>query len=118
MSDAPIFCHHREGRRHLFGIPDRTVGVKLPVDRRGGVRSIKEDGFPVPGRSLLDHIALIQDLEEDPGCRVVMETSAQDPRRGSAAMRDGNERLFDMLEATKRLSGMRSGAGKRFCRSG
>lgn len=27
-----------------------------------------------PGRSLLDHIALIQDLEEDLGCRVDVVT--------------------------------------------
>ncbi|MGC9434969.1 MAG: hypothetical protein ACP5C4_02610 [Methanomicrobiales archaeon] len=66
MHRFPLIIEKADGTCSAYP-QDRTVGVKLPVDRRGGVRSIKGDGFPVPGMSLPDHVALIQDLEEDPG---------------------------------------------------
>ena len=64
-----------------------------------------------PGRSLLDHIALIQDLEEALGCKVdaVTEKALKERYKKwvldeTIALGGGeNERLLDILEAIERI---------------
>jgi len=73
-----------------------------------------------PGRSLLDHIALIQDLEEALGCRVDVVTEAALKERykkrilkEAVPIRDGTDRLLDIPEPGEEVVALLSllGAG-------